>query len=185
MFALGLVSVQRLHPVREETIAVVRDFYGVIKVNRTGVGNALTTAHSLMHGRIQHGFQFAVDLLALDAFSGDAIPLPLHLLTKEAFAAYWDRPKPDGVLAVHISNHYLNLGPLVRGLAELSGREALRIENFKNTKNGSDASTWILVTNSRIFLDDPAVRSATVNWQTGEVPIVFTDAFSNLFELLR
>lgn len=289
VLGLGWSSVARLNPVREETIAVVRDFYGVIKVKRTGVGNAFTIAHSLMHGRIQHGFQFAIgslrtmpvsyygestgiglamrtirdraaalrplevgvvglgaghmaawgrkgdvitfyeinpdivklteryftylqdtpaevklvmgdarlslereaaegrskafDLLALDAFSGDAIPL--HLLTKEAFAAYWDRLKPDGVLAVHISNHYLNLGPLVRGLAGLSGREALRIENFKDTKNGSDASTWILVTNSRVFLDDPAVRSITVNWRVDEAPIVFTDAFSNLFELLR
>ena len=288
-FALILGAAGRMHPVREDTIEVVRDFYGVIKVNRTGAGNILTTAHSLMHGRIQHGFQFEVgplrtqpvsyygestgiglairtlrgsaaaprpleigvvglgaghmaawgkkgdsftfyeinpdivrlaeehftylgdtpadvklvmgdarlsleredalggvrpfDLLVLDAFSGDAIPL--HLLTKEAFAVFWDRLKPDGVLAAHISNRYLNLGPLVRGLAELSGREALLVENPKNTTNGSDSSTWVLATRSRAFLDDPAVRSEVTAWQIGEVPIVFTDGFSNLFKLLR
>ncbi len=123
------------------------------------------------------------DLLVLDAFSGDAIPL--HLLTREAFDVFWSRLKPGGVLAVHISNRFLNLGPLVRGLAELTGREALRVENFKNTKNGSDSSTWVLATDSKRFLDDPEIRSAAVSWQVGEVPIVFTDGFSNLFKLLR
>ncbi len=288
-FGLTWASLGRLHPVREETIAVVRDFYGVIKVNRTGVGNALTTAHSLMHGRIQHGLQFAIgplrtmpisyygestgvglaikalrgaeapprtleigvvglgaglmaawgrngdvltfyeinpdivrlaeryftylqdtparveivmgdarlslereaaaglakpfDLLALDAFSGDAIPL--HLLTREAFEVFWRRLKPGGVLAVHISNRFLNLGPLVRGLAELSGREVLRVENFKNTANGSDASTWVLATNSNSVLDNPEIRDSVMGWQVGEEPIVFTDGFSNLFKLLR
>ena len=51
------------------------------------------------------------DVLAVDAFSGDAIPV--HLLTRQAFALYWRHLKPDGVLAVHVSNKYLNLAPVV------------------------------------------------------------------------
>ncbi len=51
------------------------------------------------------------DILVIDAFSGDAIPI--HLLTREAFRLYWRHLKADGVLAVHISNRYLNLAPVV------------------------------------------------------------------------
>ena len=66
------------------------------------------------------------DMLVIDAFAGDAIPV--HLLTREAFDIYWRHLKPDGVLAVHISNQYLNLAPIVsldakaRHLPGLAGR---------------------------------------------------------------
>src|SRR5204862_189610 len=56
------------------------------------------------------------DILVLDAFSSDAIPV--HLLTKECFAIYQRHMKPDGVICVHISNRYLTLQPVVLGLAD-------------------------------------------------------------------
>ncbi len=52
----------------------------------------------------------------MDAFSGDAIPV--HLLTKEAFGLYFRHLKPDGILAVHTSNTYLQLAPVVKQLAD-------------------------------------------------------------------
>ena len=54
-------------------------------------------------------------MFAVDAFSGDSIPV--HLLTREAFELYFRELKPDGLLAVHISNNYLNLEPVVRAAA--------------------------------------------------------------------
>ncbi len=64
------------------------------------------------------------DILVIDAFSGDAIPV--HLLTREAFRIYWRHLKPDGVLAVHISNRYLNLAPVVMLAAKESGKPVWR-----------------------------------------------------------
>ena len=60
---------------------------------------------------LAHELPQKFDMLVIDAFSGDAIPV--HLLTREAFDIYWRHLKPGGVLAVHISNQYLNLGPIV------------------------------------------------------------------------
>ena len=65
------------------------------------------------------------DVLALDAFSGDSIPA--HLLTREAFAIYREHLAPGGVIAVHITNRYLYLAPVVRGIAKDAGLGMTRI----------------------------------------------------------
>ena len=67
------------------------------------------------------------DILVVDAFSGDAIPV--HLLTREAFALYWRHLKPNGVLAVHVSNRYLELPPVVQIAAQRSGKSAWLVDN--------------------------------------------------------
>lgn len=87
------------------------------------------------------------DLLALDAFSSDAIPV--HLLTKEAFAIYRDHVKPDGVFAIHISNRYLDLRPVVAGLAEEFDLRVMFITpDFKPDEDGEYASTWAILSPS-------------------------------------
>ena len=63
----------------------------------------------------------------LDAFSGDAIPV--HLLTRESVALYFRLLKPNGVIAFHVSNHYLALAPVVRQLANEAGYQAVQVTN--------------------------------------------------------
>ena len=84
------------------------------------------------------------DMLALDAFSSDSIPL--HLLTKEAFATYSRALKPDGLLLVHISNRYIDLNPVVAAEAKANGwHAALRHDRPTEAlmKKGDRASQWI------------------------------------------
>lgn len=84
------------------------------------------------------------DILALDAFSSDAIPL--HLLTKEAFATYRRALKPDGLLLVHISNRYIDLNKVVAAEAKANGwHAALRHDSPTDAlvNAGSRASQWI------------------------------------------
>jgi hypothetical protein len=83
------------------------------------------------------------DMLAVDAFSGDAIPV--HLLTTEAFGIYFRHLKPDGVLAVHISNRYLDMVPIVRRAADAFHRTAFLAEGKTDLARGITASTWVLV----------------------------------------
>lgn len=124
-----------------------------------------------------------LDLLALDAFSGDAIPL--HLLTREAFAVYFRRLKPDGVLAVHVSNRFLDLEPLVFGLAEERGLGAAVIDGHEDLENGASGSTWVLVTADEKLISDPLVAGRARGLAEGREPLVFTDRYSNLFRLIR
>ena len=123
------------------------------------------------------------DVLAVDAFSGDAIPV--HLLTREAFAVYLRHLKPDGILAVHTSNTYLNLPPVVELLAEDAGCEARMIINDDNHRKLIDSSDWVLVTRNWHFLD---AIDGTVLTEPISVPPnlrLWSDDFNNLFQILR
>jgi len=124
-----------------------------------------------------------MDILVLDAFTSDAVPL--HLLTREVFGTYFKRLRPGGVLAVHISNLFLDLEPLVRGLALQCGKKAVRIDNPRDERSGSEASTWMLVTDDEKFLNDPLVKGRAAAWPAGRKTLVFTDQYSNLFRLLK
>lgn len=83
------------------------------------------------------------DTLAVDAFSGDAIPV--HLLTLEAFGIYFRHLKPDGVLAIHVSNRYLNLVPIVKRAADAFHRTAFLSKTSSDLRRSTTASTWVLI----------------------------------------
>ena len=97
-------------------------------------------------------------MLVVDAFSGDSIPV--HLLTREAFELYFRHLKPDGVLAVHISNQYLNLAPVVAGAATWLGKEAVMVKNEPDSPRGISRATWVLVGNPQGFLGKPEIEKA-------------------------
>jgi hypothetical protein len=83
------------------------------------------------------------DVLLVDAFSGDAIPV--HLLTKEAVALYLRHLKPEGILGFHVSNSYLDLAPVVRQLAGIYGKRSMLIHNDANKDVDENAADWVLV----------------------------------------
>jgi hypothetical protein len=123
------------------------------------------------------------DVLAVDAFSGDAIPV--HLLTKEAFAVYLRHLKPDGILAIHASNTYLSLDPVVKQLADMFGYPAIAIENDSDDDNAISVAKWVLVTRNSRFLKLPLLAK-------DEIPIIsppglrpWTDDYNNLFRILK
>jgi hypothetical protein len=122
------------------------------------------------------------DVLILDAFTSDAIPV--HLLTREAVRTYWQHLRADGVLAVHISNAFVDLSPVVRGFAADSGYEA-RLTTGSGATVGALQSYWVAVTSNRAFLDAPEVAGHLAPWpEGGRAPVVWTDDYSNLYSLL-
>ena len=123
------------------------------------------------------------DVLAVDAFSGDAIPV--HLITKEAFAVYFRQLKPDGILAVHTSNTYLNLAPVVKLLAEDAGYTTRFIASEEDPLMMISSADWVVVTRNQRFLNVP---ETFVGNQAIDIPArlrLWTDDYNNLFEILR
>lgn len=123
------------------------------------------------------------DLLALDAFSGDAIPV--HLLTREAFALYWRHLKPHGVLAVHVSNKYLSLAPIVDLAAREAGKDA-RLFTFDGIARSAESSSdWVLVTSQPGFFQLPLLQKTAR--PVPQIPDLkpWTDDYGNLFRILR
>ncbi len=127
------------------------------------------------------------DLLALDAFSSDAIPV--HLLTREAFQLYERHLKPNGVLAVHISNHYLNLEPVVANLARAFHYKAALIDYDETDPTWwLYSSTWMLLTRNERILKWPGIAEHAYPLEDKnkkpKVPL-WTDNFASLFQILR
>jgi SAM-dependent methyltransferase len=123
----------------------------------------------------------AYDVIAVDAFSGDAIPV--HLLTREALAVYLAALRPGGVLALHVSNRYLDLRPVVRGLAQEAGQEVLEIEAEDDGSRAIELTTWMLVTSNETFA--AGARSLAQGARAGSQSIVWTDTFSSLIPVLK
>jgi hypothetical protein len=123
------------------------------------------------------------DLLALDAFSGDSIPV--HLLTREAFRLYWRHLKADGVLAVHVSNKYLALAPIVALAAAEEGKRAEMVSYVGNEVDEESSSDWVLVTSRRGFFDAPEMRRAVAPIEGIEGLRMWTDDYSGLWRILR
>ncbi len=126
------------------------------------------------------------DLLVLDAFSGDATPV--HLLTREAFQTYLRHLKPDGVIAVHISNHHVDFFPVMLGVADQFGMAMVYIPwTTRPMPNALCSSDWILITRNRAFLNASPVlsRSRPPRTPGATNAIAWTDDYASLFRVLR
>jgi hypothetical protein len=122
----------------------------------------------------------------VDAFTSDSIPV--HLLTLEAFRLYFRHLKPDGTLAVHISNKYLDLQPVVEDAARALSKKTLLIENEDNDEEEVFASSWVLVNGNedRLNQGTDALDPEEVSSGPSAAPIrLWTDDYSNLFQVLK
>jgi hypothetical protein len=123
------------------------------------------------------------DVLAVDAFSGDAIPV--HLLTREAVALYLRHLKPNGILAIHTSNTYLALAPVTLQLARSFGYPAISILSGSDDDECISTANWVLITRNSEFLNLPIVAK---DEQSVTIPSglrLWTDDYNNLFQILK
>ena len=123
------------------------------------------------------------DVLAVDAFTGDAIPL--HLLTAQALDLYRRHLAPGGIIAFHISNLHVDLEPAVALLAQNAGMQAVRVLSPQNDGRGEFSATWMLLSDSADFFARPEIIA-------GSKPVVYrpglrmwTDDYSSLLPILR
>ena len=121
--------------------------------------------------------------MVVDAFSGDAIPV--HLLTREASDVYWKALHDDGILAIHVTNRHLDLTPVVRGMAKVAGKNAVYVANGSNLNAAVFRSNWILLTSNSAVLSGLVGVGQLLDDENSGTPIVWTDNFSNLFDVLE
>jgi SAM-dependent methyltransferase len=122
------------------------------------------------------------DVLAVDAFTSDSIPV--HLLTREAMELYFRHLKPNGILAVHISNRYLDLQPVVQGEAKATGHVARLVDTDDDDSQDVFGATWVLVANPSPGFDSEILDNSTEIASKRSVRL-WTDDYSNLFQILK
>lgn len=123
------------------------------------------------------------DVLAVDAFSSDSIPV--HLLTREAFELYFRHLKDNGVLAVHVSNKHLDLIPIVRMASAALGKKARLIDTDDDDDHNVFGATWVLVSDSQAFFDSSRIRAASTAIPYPVHLRLWTDDYSNLFQIMK
>ena len=134
-----------------------------------------------MEREVANGDLQKFDVLIVDAFAGDAIPV--HLLTREAIEIYLRELSPNGVLAIHISNRYLDLRPVVHESAERFGLHS----GWMHAPGGplSQQSDWILLARNNEVIGQPEVASKLQSLDTQREVRLWTDDYSNLFQILK
>jgi SAM-dependent methyltransferase len=128
------------------------------------------------------------DVLGIDAFSGDSIPM--HLVTREAMAIYVKHLKPDGVIVFQATNRFIDLLPVVKRLAAEFGLEAVNVADEPETgEEGADywysSTDQIIVTRNRKLLEWPRIAEAAEEIHERPGLPVFTDAHHNLLRILK
>ncbi len=122
------------------------------------------------------------DVLAVDAFSSDSIPV--HLLTREAMALYFRHLNPNGILAVHISNRYLNLQPVLDGERAALGKVARVVDTEDDESQDVFGATWVLITSPATGFDSYEMEHSAAIASKKKIRL-WTDDYSNLFQILK
>jgi len=174
----------RFYEINPEVIRMAEEQFTYLDDAQSEVTLVLGDARVEMERELAAGENQAFDVLVIDAFSSDAVPM--HLMTREAFELYWEHLKPDGILVVQITNVYLDMGALVRGTARQLGYQSRWIQWQSRGLTGFESNTWILVTRNQKFLEDPIVKRRTTPWSRDPKPdLVWTDDYGALLQVLR
>lgn len=175
----------RIYEINPRVEQIARNQFTYLKHAEADVTVVMGDARLSMERELANHESQQFDVLALDAFSSDAIPV--HLLTREALAVYFQHLKPNGILAVHTSNRYLKLEPVVARLARDFGYEAVDVsDDPPETKWWLFRSTWILVTKNRQFLETEPFASSILAHETNTAKkFLWTDDYSSLYEVLK
>jgi spermidine synthase len=123
------------------------------------------------------------DLVIVDAFSSDAVPV--HLLTREALELYVSKLRPGGLIAFHVTNRHLELAPVVARAARALGLAAVeRDDRAEGARGTRTPSRWVVIARSQQRLEPLLERSG---WRIPEVSAgrVWTDDYSNVLSVVK
>jgi hypothetical protein len=169
----------RFYEIDPQVAAMARGYFTFLRDSKAHVEVAIGDGR--LHLEREPPARF--DLIAVDAFSGDSIPV--HLLTREAVELYLSRLRSGGVLALHISNTALRLAPVVESIAANLGVDALAFAVPGDAALGRSQSEWMLVAPRGVFDDHPGLRALGRPAPADASLPVWTDDYSNLFRILK
>jgi hypothetical protein len=172
----------RFYDINPDVEPIARSWFRFLRDSHARTEVVLGDARVQLGRELASGQSQDFDLIAVDAFSGDSIPM--HLLTAECADIYRRRLTPGGVLALHISNRVLNLDPVARGMALYLGWTAVQIISADDTETGESSSRWVLITPNAEFLGRAGLSQQSSAW-SNRPPIKWTDDFASLWQVLK
>ena len=187
----------RFYEINPNSLSIAQERFSYLRSSRARVQVVLGDARLNLEREEPQQF----DVLVLDAFTSDSIPV--HLLTEEAFACYLRHLVPDGGICVHISNRHLDLTPMLKSMAERMGLHAFKWAAAEDTTVAGGANEYVVLTPSRRFIErfdgmagfvrrefvppgkDPDKFARRFDLEYVRETRFWTDDFSNLFDVLK
>ena len=171
-------DVYRFYDINPAVIGIARRDFSFLSRSDATIEIALGDARLSLEREAPQSF----DVLAIDAFSSDAIPV--HLITAEALAIYRGHVKSGGIIAFHVTNRYLDLVPVVQKLADAAGLYAVLVADDGQEPMGS-RSDWVLLSDSEERLDAKPIEEAAETIEPRAGMRLWTDDFNNIVQVLK
>ncbi len=172
----------RFYEINPDVERIARAWFSFLSDSKAQTEVVLGDGRVQLERELAAGRSGDFDLIAVDAFSSDTIPM--HLLTAECADIYRRRLAPGGVLALHISNRALNLDPVARGMARYLGWTAVQIISGDDPQTGESSSRWVLITSNQNFLERAGLLHQLSGWSS-RAPITWTDDFASLWHVVK
>jgi hypothetical protein len=174
----------RFYEINPAVEAIARKWFFFLKDSKAQTEVVLGDARVQLERELAAGRAHDFDLIAVDAFSSDSIPI--HLLTAECGDIYRQRLAPGGILALHISNRSLDLEPVARGLAEHLGWSARMVIGLFDSSIGESNSRWVVMAEKAETLEKYRIRETLLGLSgPRRSNITWTDDFASLWHILR
>lgn len=172
-----------INPVVIELAEGYGDYFSFLSDSQAEITTVLGDARISLERELAQGQPGNFDVLVLDTFSSDSIPV--HLVTREAFALYLNHLAPNGIIAAHITNLHLDLQPVFWQLARHHGLHMVRVD-YGGDSTGGYASQWILLAQDESLLDAPVIQGRALNLEGYSTNLrLWTDDYSNLFQIVK
>jgi hypothetical protein len=171
-------DVYRFYDINPSVVEFAKRDFSYLADSEATIETPLGDARLVLEREAPQGF----DVLAIDAFSSDAIPV--HLITLEALSIYRKHMKPSGIIAFHVTNRFLDLVPVVEALAHAQGLHTAFVSD-NGDHHMASRSDWVLIASDPKALAHPAIADATTPIEPRRDWRVWTDDFNNLVQVLK
>ena len=172
----------RFYEINPAVIEIATEgYFTYLRDSRATIDVVPGDARLSMERELAAGDRQAFDVIVLDAFAGDAIPV--HLLTAEAFEIYLRELNSDGVLAIHVTNRYLDLQPVIRAIADHLGLIAARFHQPGGPL--VKPADWIVLARNDSILGRAEFKDHLQPLDSQRRVRLWTDDYSNLFQILK
>ena len=176
-------DVVRFYELDPDVLALAKNQFSYLSSSPAAIEFVIGDARLSMERELLSGALQRYDVLAIDAFSSDSIPV--HLITSEATALFFKHLKPDGILAFHISNRFLDLKPVLANIAQANGLVVRLVTDSPGDDSSASITDWVLLARSVEVFDDARLAEVAEAIEPNPDFSLWTDQFNNLIDVLK
>jgi len=173
----------RFYELNPVVVKISHEQFSYLNSSPAKIEFVMGDARLSMEREIAAGYPQRYDVLAIDAFSSDSIPV--HLITREAIEIYRKELAPGGIVAVHISNRFLDLKPVLANIGAVTGMTVRLVADSPSEESGASSTDWVLMAEHESAFEDPKLAERVEMIQPNPAFSLWTDQFNNLLDVLK